>query len=107
MKSHWTYLKHDDEGGLLLSEVHKLPPKETVFLAFDAFRWKVQLGVRESGGYMSLLMPAIDDDCMIMAWAPFGTTDEPDEATIRQHCAPQWHQAINSNYAASGLTLMR
>jgi hypothetical protein len=92
---------------LLESERSKLPPKETVFLVFDAFRWKVQLGIRESGGHMSLLNPDIDDDCMVMAWAPFGTAEDPDEAVVQQHCHSNWHEAINSNYAADGLTLLR
>ena len=70
----WTYLRQDEEAGLLESEQAKLPPKETVFLAFDTFRWKVQVGVRESGGYMSLLLPEINDDCNIVAWAPLGIT---------------------------------
>ena len=103
----WIYLKHNDEGVLVDSERDKLPPKETVFLAFDAFRWKVQLGIRESGGHMSLLLPEINDDCMIMAWAPLGVTTNPSESRIRAHCAETWHQAINSNYAADGLTLIR
>lgn len=102
----WTYLRQDEEAGLLESEQAKLPPKETVFLAFDTFRWKVQVGVRESGGYMSLLLPEINDDCNIVAWAPLGITAPPDEALIRDHTFPTWHQAINSNYAADGLTLI-
>ena len=103
----WTYLKHDAENCLLDIEKDKLPPPETAFLAFDTFRWKVQLGVRESGGYMSLLLPKINDDCSVVAWAPLGEKDDPDEAIIRQHCAKTWHKAINSNYASDGLTLLR
>ena len=89
------------------SESDKLPPIETVFLAFDTFRWKVQLGIRESGGHMSLLLPEINDDCNILAWAPLGATTEPDEALIKDHCHKTWHHAINSGYAANGLTLLR
>jgi hypothetical protein len=103
----WTYLKHDDENCLLDGEQRKLPPRNTVFLAFDTFRWKVQLGVRESGGYMSLLLPAINDDCSVVAWAPIGENNDPDETIIRQHCAKTWHQAINANYARNGLKLLR
>ncbi len=103
----WTYLKHDDEGCLLESERAKLPPLNTVFLAFDVFRWRVQIGVRESGGHMSLLLPHINDDCMVVAWAPFSESTDPDEQIIRQHCASTWHQAINANYARNGLTLVR
>lgn len=103
----WTYLKHHDEGGLLASEAGKLPPRETVFLAFDAYRWKVQLGIRESGGYMSLLLPQINDDCMILAWAPLAVAHDPSESELRAHCVEPWHQAINANYAKDGLTLIR
>lgn len=103
----WTYLKHDEDNCLLENEDGKLPPKGTVFLAFDTFRWKVQLGIRESGGYMSLLLPEINDDCSVVAWAPLSEAGDPDETIMRQHCAETWHQAINANYAAGGLTLVR
>ncbi len=103
----WTYLKHTSDGDLAESARSKLPLKETVFLAFDTFRWKVQLGIRESGGCMSLLLPEINDDCNIVAWAPLSERQEPDVELIRQHVAETWHQAINENYARDGLVLIR
>lgn len=102
----WTYLKRDDEGCLIADE-SSLPLKGTVFLAFDTFRWKVQIGCRESGGHISLMLPEINDDCNVVAWAPLSEATDPDEAVIRQHCAETWHAAINSNYAADGLMLIR
>lgn len=106
MSTQWTYLKHDNEGGLLESERGKLPPKSTAFLAFDTFRWKVQVGVREDGGYMSLLLPYVSDDCMVAAWAPFGCSEPLSEALVKENVPELWHTAINENYAADGMTLM-
>ena len=102
----WVYLKRDNESALVDGEEVKLPPKGTVFLAFDTFRWKVQIGIRESGGYMSLMLPEICDDCSISAWAPLGVATMPNESVIRANTDPNWHEAINSNYASDGLTLL-
>lgn len=105
--SAWIYLKHDEEGCLVYDQRDKLPPKGSAFLAFDTFRWKVQLGFREDLGCISILNPNVCDDCNVIAWAPLGTNEEPDEIQIRAHCHEIWHNAINSNYAENGIDLIR
>lgn len=99
----WTYLKHDENGELLSGEKEKAPAPGSVYLAFDALRWKTVLGFTETGGQLSMLNPNVCDDCNIIAFAPLYETTEPNEYAIRENCP--WSQAAYQD--ADTPTLMR
>jgi hypothetical protein len=59
-----------------------LPPPGSAYLAWDALREAVVIGYTERGGYSSILRPNVDDDCLIVAWAPLSETSDPDPELI-------------------------
>lgn len=85
----WTYLQFDDDGERMPGT--ELPPPETAYLAFDVLRWCVVIGYTERGGFSAFLAPNVDDDCQVVAFAPFGCTEAPDENKIRANCP--WRSA--------------
>ncbi len=78
----WTYLKFDEEGELIEGSPN-LPGERTAYLGFDAVRSAVVLGYTERGGYHSMLAPNVDDDCMIVAYAPLSESSDPDIEIIK------------------------
>lgn len=99
----WTYIQYDSEGDYLEGEKEKLPTRGTAYFAFDALRWKVVIGYTEPGGYSSILIPNVSDDCNVVAFAPFGVTTDPDMDKIRA-CCP-WRRPAYSD--PDGVILLR
>lgn len=79
----WTYLDWSEDEGRC---DEKLPAPGTAYLAFDTLRAKVVIGYRERGGYSSCLLPNVDDDCDVAAWAPLDEPTNPDLTLIAGWC---------------------
>jgi hypothetical protein len=78
----WTYIKHDNEAEKLPNQP-ALPPEGTAYRAFDALCWKQVIGFTEVRiGCGSFLNPNVDDDCILIAFAPLDEPTEPDEAKL-------------------------
>lgn len=82
----WTYLRFNEEGEMLPGEREKFPPCGTAFLAFDALRWKLVIGYRERGDYLSFLDPNVNDDCNLVAFAPLSELKPISLVEVLRYC---------------------
>ena len=79
----WTYIKHDKDAEKIPNQPPH-PAEGTVYRAFDALRWKQVIGYTEQRiGCASMLNPNVDDDCVIIAFAPLDEPKMPNESKLR------------------------
>ena len=79
----WTYLEIDDDLEPIPGSA-VLPGPSTAYLGFDAIRNAIVIGYTERGGYYCFFDPNVNDDCKIVAFAPFGETETLDIGRIRK-----------------------
>lgn len=77
----WTYRNHTSEAEPR-DDAPALPAENTAYQAFDALRWARVIGYTEDGGFSSILIPNVCDDCQIIAFAPLNETEDPDEQEL-------------------------
>lgn len=79
----WTYIKHDTEAEKLPNQPEH-PPEGMAYRAFDALRWRQVIGYTERRiGCASFLNPNVDDDCIIIAFAPLDEPTQPEESRLQ------------------------
>lgn len=72
----------DPEGDLLPGL--SIPPRNTIYRGFDAFRWRQVVCMTENTiDCLSILNPNVNDDCEIIAYAPLDEPSSPDELVLK------------------------